>query len=225
MITCWSAKGGSGVSVVAALLAIACSRRGSTTLVDCVGDQPSIFGVADPATGFRDWSQAGSSVGTEALTRLAVPLSQTLHLIGAGRQLTAGVLAGVETRLQFMETAIFDGGLDHPANVFLPDLIQSSAMSLLVMRPCYLAARRASKTSCRVDGLIVVDEPGRALTGDDLSDVVGAPVVAQIPWDLSIARTVDAGRLGNRLPKAARSLEKLAGTICNDSQSVMQSAS
>jgi hypothetical protein len=71
---------------------------------------------------------------------------------------------------------------------------------LLVLRPCYLALRRATSLETRATGIVVVDEPGRALRRRDVEEVTGLPVVAEVPVDPAIARAVDAGLLSCRMP-------------------------
>jgi hypothetical protein len=208
VISCWSVKGGSGTSVVSAMLALALSRHAETVLVDVEGDQPGIFGVAAPSAGFRDWWNA--EVGADALLRLAVAVSPRLRLVGAG-DATAEYADRQIDVIPELQT-IFDAGTVRDDRV-AAHIVEASAKSLLVLRPCYLAARRASMTPLRVDGLVVIEEHGRALGSADLAEVVGAPVLATIPWDLSIARTIDAGRLGNKVPRVARPLEALAVSL------------
>lgn len=71
---------------------------------------------------------------------------------------------------------------------------------LLVTRPCYLALRAAMRSSLRPDGIVLLDEPGRSLTARDVSECLGVPIVATVPVDPAIARTVDAGLLASRVP-------------------------
>ncbi|HEY5154574.1 MAG TPA: hypothetical protein VIJ47_07565, partial [Acidimicrobiales bacterium] len=49
-------------------------------------------------------------------------------------------------------------------------------------------------------GVILVTEPGRALGRRDVEQVVGVDVVAEVPIDAAVARSVDAGLLAGRLP-------------------------
>ena len=51
LVICWSPKGGSGTSVVAAALALGHADRGEAVLVDLVGDQGAILGVETPEVG------------------------------------------------------------------------------------------------------------------------------------------------------------------------------
>ena len=80
-----------------------------------------------------------------------------------------------------------------------------------MIRPCYLALRRATQLPGRVSGIVLVDEPGRALGRRDVESVIGVPVVAEIPLDPAVARAVDAGLLSCRLPATlGRALKAVA---------------
>jgi hypothetical protein len=75
--------------------------------------------------------------------------------------------------------------------------------------PCYLALRTLLSGRCEtLDGVVVVAEPGRALTERDVADVLGIPVVAVVPAIPAIARAIDAGLLTSRLA-AQRELRPL----------------
>lgn len=81
--------------------------------------------------------------------------------------------------------------------------------TILVTTSCYMALRRAVKMLARPDapklsGIIVIDEPGRAITPDDVERTIGAPVLAVIPRDPVIARAIDAGLLAFRVPSSIR---------------------
>ena len=89
-----------------------------------------------------------------------------------------------------------------------PDAIVDEARAeLLVVRACYLALRRAARLERPPTGVVLIEEPGRALVARDVEVVVRAPVVARVPFDERIARTVDAGLLSTRMP------DTLAGAL------------
>ena len=73
--------------------------------------------------------------------------------------------------------------------------------SLLVLRPCYLALRRALAAPVRPSGVVLVSESGRALGRRDVEDVLGVPVRAEVAIEEAVARAVDAGLLGRRVPR------------------------
>jgi hypothetical protein len=70
---------------------------------------------------------------------------------------------------------------------------------ILVTRACYLALRRWThwREAGRPDQVVLIREPGRALTARDIEQVVGAPVHT-VDYDPAIARAVDAGLLAHR---------------------------
>jgi hypothetical protein len=77
-----------------------------------------------------------------------------------------------------------------------------ASLSLLVLRPCYLAVRRAVAAPVRPSGLVLIREPGRSLTADDIEQVLGVPVRAEIDVEPAVARAVDAGTFLPKLPSS-----------------------
>ena len=87
VIVCWSVKGGSGTTVVAASLALTYSRRGAAPvlLVDLAGDLPAVLALPEPeGPGAADWLAADADVAAQALERLCVPVVDGLELIPSG---------------------------------------------------------------------------------------------------------------------------------------------
>lgn len=206
LISCWSAKGGSGATVVAASLAILLARddTGGAVLADLTGDGPTVLGMPDPdSPGLAGWLDAGAHVPADALARLEIDAGPGLVLLPRG----LGEL-GVE-RANVLATL-----LDQSARPVVADcgtqlagacqVVASTARSsLLVTRPCYLALRHAARALQRPTGVVVVREPGRALRSQDIERVVGAPVLAEVETDPAVARAVDAGLLTSaRLPRS-----------------------
>ena len=76
-----------------------------------------------------------------------------------------------------------------------------ASLSLLVTRSCFLSVRRALSLPLRPSGVIVLVEDGRALGGREIEDILGVPVVAEIPVEAAVARAVDSGMLGARIPR------------------------
>lgn len=199
MYLCWSTKGGSGTTVVAAALALVTAQRRPTLLVDLCGDIPAAMGMAEPSgPGVRDWL-ASPSANALALANLAVPAADDLELLPCGGTLPArprwADLAHALAQLE--RTVIIDAGTGVPPL----ELHEAAQHRLLVTRPCYLAMRRAVAQGVQATGLVVVLEPGRALSAHDLSRVLGVPVVAEVQYDPMVSRAVDAGLLRSRLPR------------------------
>lgn len=211
VVACWSAKGGSGTTVVAVSLALVLAQRpgSGVLLVDLAGDVPATLGVAEPAgPGVTGWAAAGLDVPADALGRLEVPVLDRLRLLARGddepiatdrAELLAGLLAADD------RTVVVDCGTlanrDGSSAGAIP-LAAGANVSLLVTRACYLSLRRAVAASIRPSAAVLVNEPGRALDRSDVESVLGVPVTAELTVDPGVARAVDAGLLASRLPRS-----------------------
>ena len=223
LVACWSVKGGCGTSVVAAMLALALGRWSGASassddvvaplLVDLTGDLPAVLGLPPAATpGVHEWLHAAAgTIGADALARLVQPVDGLRFLSrgerrpppdGGERLVDAvGTLGG-------SAVAIADcGRAASPADVF----VDRAAVSLLVLRPCYLALGRAVDVAMRASAVALIDEPGRALGPAEIEDALGVPVVVSIRARPSIARAVDSGLLSWRPPR--RLVRALAGVV------------
>ena len=213
LVACWSVKGGSGTTVVAAALGVllASAAPGGASLVDLGGDLPAALGVPDPpGPGVGEWLAAGPEVAGDALRRIEVEVAPGLRLVPrgeaplppAGGERLAAALAG-------NGHVVVDCG--PPGAGAGLDVAGVAGLSLLVLRPCYLALRRALAAPVRPSGVILVREHGRALGRSDVETVLGVPVRAEVAWDAAVARHVDAGLLVGSLPRALeRALRRAA---------------
>jgi MinD-like ATPase involved in chromosome partitioning or flagellar assembly len=210
LIACWSPKGGSGTTVVSAALALVLSgSTGPTLLADLAGDVPAALGLAGPAgPGLADWLAAGPDVPDDALARLEVEVGPRLRLLpwgAAGADTdTHGAAPGRASALAAALAAdrrsvVADCGRAAAGAGLV--LAAGAGLSLLVLRPCYLALRRAEAAPIRPSGVILVNEAGRSLTRRDVEEVLGVPVRAEIPYEPAVARAVDAGLLTSRVPR------------------------
>jgi hypothetical protein len=218
LVTCWSVKGGVGTTVVSVALASTLARvhalDGGALLVDLDGDVPATLGLPDPRDpGLSGWTSAGAEVAADALARLELSVGPHLSLLPRGRGAPGPVARHeVLARLLAAEArpVVVDAGVVGPDSPGLP-LVAEATRSLLVTRACYLGLRRAIDLPVRPSGIILLREQGRTMGRDDVEHVVGAPVVADVPVDPAVARAVDAGVLGRRLPRAlARPLRAAA---------------
>jgi hypothetical protein len=194
---CWTAKGGSGTTVVAATLALASPTN--SLLVDLDGELPAALGLAEPAgQGIADW--LASDAPASAVADLAVEINRSTQLVPRGT-------VPVDRRSpRWPELGAWLA--DRPYAVVVdaaggdpPNPLGDVGRTLLVTRACYLALRRAVATPWRPDGVVLVAEPGRALRAPDIERALGVPVVAAISLDPAVARAVDAGLLAARLPR------------------------
>ena len=218
LLTCWSAKGGSGTTVVAVSLSLLVARRSSApaVLLDLAGDAAAALGLHAAGPGITDWLAAGADVPASALARLGIEVAPNLSLIPFGESPSAGEAAGprLTDALEALQrddvAVIVDAGVPRPSDLGAT-AIASATSSLLVLRPCYLGLRRAIASAHRATGVVLVDEQERALDVADIEDALGTPVVAVVPNRPEIARAVDAGLLAGRLPRAlASSLRRAA---------------
>jgi MinD-like ATPase involved in chromosome partitioning or flagellar assembly len=204
LFACWSAKGGSGTTVVSIALAAVLARRspGGALLADLAGDVPAALGLPEPTgPGLSDWLAAGASVPSDALARLEIDAGP-FRLLPAGsaavepsdRGDVLAALLAADAR-----PVVADCG-SSPTGARLA-VAAAATHSLLVVRPCYLGLRRALAAPIRPSGIVLVDEPGRTLAAGDVEQALGVPVRAVVPVTHAIARCVDAGLLGARLPR------------------------
>jgi hypothetical protein len=206
LVACWSAKGGAGTTVIAASLSLLLARRADALLADLAGDAPAALGIPEPdGPGVVGWLAAGPDVPADALARLEVAATPKLKLLPRGRGDLVAERGDVLAALLAADhrAVVADCGAD-PDGAALA-VAAAAGRSVLVTRPCFLALRRAMAAPLRPSEVVLVSEPGRALRRADVEDVVGAPVVAEVPVDPVVARAVDAGLLASRLP---RSLER-----------------
>lgn len=227
----WSVKGGVGVSVTSAMLAVTAARSGPCLLVDAGGDQPAVLGTTDPANAtLGHWVRSPTDIGIDSLRRVEHVVSDSLNLLMVGA--LSGSVAGavgadgssvdescptdrfrVAARLlaQPDRTVIVDLGnlgSDDPqstsAAAFARSILDVADQSLLVTTSCYLALRRAQHHAELPTGVVLVDQPERALRRADVESALPAPVVCTIGHSAAVARTVDAGLLVSRLPSGPR---------------------
>jgi MinD superfamily P-loop ATPase len=208
MFVCWSTKGGSGTTVVAAALALVLARTRPVVLADLGGDLPAALGLPEPAgPGLLDWATSPTA-DVAALTRLATTVTESVQLLPAGGHGDVSAphrWAELALALQSLPTVVVDAGSGVPP----APLLAAAEQSLLVIRPCYLALRRAVACTIRPSGIVLISEPGRALSARDVEHALDAPVVAEVPYDPSVARAVDSGMLAGRLPRSI--LQPLSG--------------
>lgn len=201
----WSPKGGSGVSVLTATCALIGARFTRVTLVDCAGDLPAVLGLAsDTRAGIRDLL-ALEDPPPDALDRITVQAAPNLQLLTAGsidasERAAAGERLAAALRVRTVP-AFVDLGV--PTGAGVRALAEHLDTLVMVVRPCYLAYRRATghPLASLSRGAVVIDEPNRVLSARDLEQVVGIPILATITPRPTVARAVDAGTLASRIPE------------------------
>lgn len=221
LFSCWSVKGGSGTSVVAASLALVLARAVSAHAGEGVllldgggGDLPAVLGLPEPpAPGLAQWCEAGDEVPPGALRGLEFDAAPGVRLVPFGIPEPVPATAADGHRLAValaaeLRPVVVDCG--STPSPFATALAGAATVSLLVLRPCYLALRRAVDAPVRPSGVVLVQEPGRSLDEADIEAALDVPVRVTIPWHQDVARVVDAGLLAHRLPRSLRALGALA---------------
>ena len=208
LIARWSARGGSGTTVVATARADVRARTSAlgALLVDLAGDVPAVLGLPEPdGPGVAQWLAAGPSVPPDALARLELGVGDALSVVPVGGPLPPAPGRGeVLAALLSAESrpVVVDCG-SSPEGARLA-VAAAATHSLLVLRPCYLALRRAVASPVRPSGVVLMGEPWRTLRARDVEEALGVPVRAVVDHDPGVARAVDAGLLGGRLPGSLR---------------------
>ena len=213
----WSAKGGSGCSVMSAAAAVMMSRRQQVLLVDLGGGGlASVLGVEPGPVGLQHWL-ARPDPPIDALARMEVDAGANLRLLGwSGREIEPSCApSDDEMRTRFKQLGLMLNADHRPVIVDLGDLgrfdvldrlsrrgvVRESARRVtLVTRLCYQAVVAATLHP-KPDDIVVVAEPGRALRIADLRSALGVEQFATIRWDPAVARAADSGLLGRRLPR------------------------
>jgi hypothetical protein len=151
-----------------------------------------------------DWLDAGPGVPAGALGRLAHATDASITIVARGDASTEAGDADAGQRLAQALRGLHGGPVvadcGRAESEALRAFVASADRSLLVLRPCYLALRRAVQAP-RPTAVVLISEPDRALGTGDIEDVLGVPVVAEIAWDSSVARAVDSGLIHTRLPR------------------------
>ena len=196
-----SPKGGNGTTVTAAAHALLSAHRNvRTVLVDLCGDIPAVLGMPEPqGPGVNDWLAESSSAGSSGLMSHGVEAEPNLLVLPRGSRFIEG-----EPRWSALVALIADS----PHNVVidagvtpLPELLRGSGATVAtVVRPCYLTLRRGVMLPRPVNAYIV-NEDGRALTVNDVVQVLGAGHHTVVPHSSAIARAVDAGLLPSRVDR------------------------
>lgn len=211
VICCWSAKGGAGTTVVAAALALRLGRAapGGALLVDLAGDAACVLGLPEgahsaPGAGDRSWwndlpCRIEEMHGCDGLSVLALAPARLAAADGAA------LLDRLESdpRPVVVDAGVLSSGhrCDDTCSV-AGEVAAAATHSLLVLRPCFLAVRRALLAPIRPSGIVLVEEPGRALTVADVERTLDVPVRARVRVTPQVARAVDAGLLAVRLPES-----------------------
>ena len=217
LVSCWSAKGGSGTTVVAAALAVV-ARPGATTdgalLVDPPATCPPCSACPSPTARAHRVVGRRAAVPPTPSPGSRSPVRPGLRLLPTGsraaRRARPGRGAGRAARRRRPSGRGRRRGRGRrperrPRRPRSPGCWPPRPPSRLLVHPsCYLSPARARSPAVAAVGRRAGRRAGPgARAGGTIEDVVGAPVVAEVP-STPVARAVDAGLLGRRLPRGPR---------------------
>jgi hypothetical protein len=201
-----SPKGGNCTTVTTAAFALMSAARGTNTvLFDLCGDIPAVLGMVEPSSpGINDWLSEHNEGDAETLVKSGTPLVNGLVVVHRGSKFVEGQprwLQLAEAIQSLPHTVVIDAGI-----TYVPQEVRDAVRTVtMVTRPCYLSLRRATHLP-KPHNVVVIREESRALTVNDVSHVLGVPTFAEVPFNPSISRSVDAGLLPSRV-------EQLFGNI------------
>jgi len=190
----------------------------SVVAADFAGDLAAALGVAEPAgPGVLDWLDAGPTVPVESIGRISHRTDGGITIVPRGHwgDHSGAASADAGQRLAHaLRTARSGGSVVADCGTVdceaMRAFVAAADRSFLVLRPCYLALRRAVRAA-RPTAVVLVNEPERSLHRRDVEDALGVPVAAEIAWEPAIARAVDSGLLSSRLPRGlSRALRDVA---------------
>jgi hypothetical protein len=196
-ITLTGARGGQGTSTVAAALAVLCAGHAPTIL--CSDDPTATAALVGVPVPLGDgWIDVCPNLTLVPNSAGIDGPAEGITVVDAGRTPSGRPVEG------------HGGGSAGPLRA--ADGAGPLERYAVLRGPCYVALATLLTATQRFDGVIVVAEPGRSLTGRDVTDVLGIPVVATVGADPSVARTIDAGLLLGRLHRHPefRQLRRLA---------------
>jgi hypothetical protein len=153
--------------------------------------------MAEPSSpGINDWLREHSTSDAQAIMTMGTEFDNGLIVLHRGSPFVEG-----QPRWADLARAISSSPIDVVIDAgisFIPEELRQAVSHItMVVKPCYLSLRRASRMQ-RPTELFVVCEEGRALTIKDVGHVLGMPVTCEVPYTPAISRAVDAGMLPSR---------------------------
>ena len=171
----WSPKGGSGTTVAACCFAMQQPHDRSVLVVDAASapDVAAVFGLPSREPSTKPCDVSGN---VDLLVNTSWESTEQLSKV-----------------LDAYDDVIIDAGTNPE------QWVSRSDSTIVVLRACYLSLRRymARDIDSRIsDRAVLIEEPGRALTPRDVSQVIDLPVTT-IAFDPAISRTVDGRKPDN----------------------------
>ncbi len=202
------AKGGVGTTTAAVMAASGAARKGrEVVLVDLTGDIAVTVGVSTGLDGIADWARA-DDLSLGAADALQVELNDQVALLPRGKgEFDQARLATLWSLLCGKpQVVIIDAGSGAAAVELVGD---DSVRRVMVVTTCYCAVYRAARMASQIDDMVVMADPTRSLTVEDVEGGVGKNAAVAFALDPAIARWGDAGLLLDRSYRLSKPLDEL----------------
>ena len=219
LISVFSPKGGSGVSVTSGVLAKALSIYQTTLLIECgSGDLEAMLALeVDANYGFFDWL-VSENARIETLLKISTKFSSNLALVpwDSSQQVQGNEIYDREQRFQsntFDCNSVVDSLSSFEGHCVVDcskgetelqkKIIEGSDVVMLVLRQCYLGLFRATQHELisNVDAVLVVKEPGRTISCEQITRTLNCSILLEVDARRDFARAIDAGVLWSRTPE------------------------
>lgn len=194
-------KGGVGTSTLAVLLAAELVRRTNSAPVLLI-----------------ERGEDCATIDGRPVVRLEAQLEEYNPAPDRGRLLIASNVNRSADLVRVIDALEAFAGTEEPPLVLVDsgvDYWEGAALDILTVQNDFLSLRRyLADDNARAAELAVVLETDRALGMREVRDITGVEPIAVLPYDRSISRSVDAGTLGMRTPKAVgNTLAELAELV------------
>ena len=205
LVVCWGTKGGVGTSTIAASLALRSSKHSPTLIVDLQRDQwpvlisyPTIGSYDSPATIKPSHVEDPQALIDYSGHRITADL-KLLYLHEYTYPVEEDRLADFLVSAASVANVVVDAGTDTMG--VAERLEDRGAHRLAVMRRCNLAVA-GTKVRREYDEIVVVSEPDRTITVEELTRFYDPVPVREVPYDIAVSRSVDYGMSHAAVPSS-----------------------
>lgn len=211
VVVYWTPKAGSGATTVAAASALRAAEHGPTLVVDLATDQWRALRSYPPcaATPIRV-DEAHSPDPQSLIDYAGLRISDNLTLLQiTDDYYSSGPAGKPDTVADFCQNAATTHNVVIDAGADIDDLRtrlgERGAHDVAVMRLCTLGFA-ATLNNEPLEDLVIVSEPGRVLTVDDLAASFDGCTVHEVPYSAEVAFGVDRGFVNTGVPAALKAL-------------------
>ena len=234
---CWSAKGGTGTSTMAAAFAVRAAAAlekagvdegaagGPVTLVDLRGDMNALLGMmsrgAGPVSGRDPWPAGAEAmdpaeVGRGVIAAAGERVGKCMMLVDLHDPAAGSVCDPASEKFPILLRAVceassvvvVDAGTDEADRASSIAETMPNVRPVMVVRNCYLSIRKAeARGASERSDVVLVEETQRSLGRRDVAAALNARGLHRVVWDARVARSVDAGTMVSMLAPSLRRMD------------------